>query len=52
MFAINPFSKLSEFVPSSVMQAYIIVMIILVVVGTLLDIIHKKNVRYFFDNAK
>ncbi|MAH53995.1 MAG: adenylyl-sulfate reductase [Candidatus Pelagibacter sp.] len=52
MFAINPFSRLSEFVPSSVMQAYIIVMIILVVVGILLDIIHKKNVRYFFDNAK
>ena len=52
MFAINPFSKLSEFVPSSVMQVYIIVMIILVVVGTLLDIIHKKNVKYFFDNAK
>ena len=52
MFAINPFSELSEFVPSTVMQVYIIVMVILVVVGTLLDIIHKKNVKYFFDNAK
>ena len=27
-------------------------MIILVVVGTLFDIIHKKNVKYFFENAK
>jgi hypothetical protein len=25
---------------------------LLVVVGTLLDIIHKKNVKYFFENAK
>ena len=27
-------------------------MALLVVVGTLLDIIHKKNVKYFFENAK
>ena len=34
------------------MQWFVIVMAILVVVGTLLDIIHKKNVKYFFENAK
>ena len=34
------------------MQSFVIVMIILVVAGTLLDIIHKKNVKYFFNNAK
>tara|TARA_B100001123_G_scaffold442530_1_gene586375 strand:- start:784 stop:1506 length:723 start_codon:yes stop_codon:yes gene_type:complete len=27
-------------------------MIILVVLGTVVDMIHKKNVRYFFENAK
>ena len=27
-------------------------MIGLVIVGTLIDIIHKKNVKYFFNNAK
>jgi len=30
----------------------VIAMILLVVLGTLIDIIHKKNVKYFFDNAK
>jgi len=45
----NPFSELSEFIPSIAMQAFVVVMIILVVVGTLFDIIHKKNVKYFFD---
>ena len=27
-------------------------MIALVIIGTLIDIIHKKNVKYFFNNAK
>ncbi len=52
MITVNPFSELSEFMPSIAMQAFVVVMIILVVVGTLFDIIHKKNVKYFFDNAK
>ena len=52
MIAINPFSELSELIPSIAMQAFVVVMIILVVVGTLMDIIHKKNVKHFFDNAK
>ena len=34
------------------MQAFVIVMGLLVVLGTLVDIIHKKNVKYFFENAK
>ncbi len=52
MIITNPFSELSEFMPSIAMQAFVVVMIILVVVGTLFDIVHKKNVKYFFDNAK
>jgi hypothetical protein len=32
------------------MQTYVFVMALLVVGGTLLDIIHKKSARYFFDN--
>ena len=44
----NPFSTLSELVPSIAMQAFLISMIALVILGTLLDIIHKKNVKYFF----
>ncbi|MDC0226768.1 adenylyl-sulfate reductase [Alphaproteobacteria bacterium] len=34
------------------MQLFVISMIILVVIGTFMDIIHKKNVKYFFQNAK
>ena len=52
MISINPFAVLSETVPPIFMQWFVIVMAILVVVGTLLDIIHKKNVKYFFENAK
>ena len=34
------------------MQAFVVAMIILVVAGTVIDMIHKKNVKYFFENAK
>jgi hypothetical protein len=52
MLSINPFSMLAETVSPIFMQMFIIVMALFVVVGTLLDIIHKKNVKYFFNNAK
>ena len=48
----NPFSILSETIPAVATQTFVILMIALVVVGTLVDIIHKKNVKYFFENAK
>ena len=48
----NPFSTLSEIVSPLAMQSFLIVMISFVVIGTLVDIIHKKNVKYFFENAK
>ena len=52
MISTNPFSMLSNDIPAIVMQAFVIVMGLLVVLGTLVDIIHKKNVKYFFENAK
>ena len=52
MITTNPFAVLAEIVPPVFMQWFVIVMVILVVLGTLLDIIHKKNVKYFFENAK
>ena len=48
----NPFSELSDFVSPIAMQGFVIAMAGLVILGTLLDIIHKKNVKYFFENAK
>ena len=52
MFTINPFAVLSETIPSIFLQSFVVVMIGLIVVGTVMDIIHKKNVKYFFNNAK
>src|SRR4030066_1103790 len=34
------------------MQVYIVVMFLLVMGGTILDMIHKKSAQYFFENAK
>ncbi len=50
MFTSNPFADLSASVSPSIMQTYVTVMILLVVGGTLYDILHKKSARYFFDN--
>lgn len=52
MFMSNPFSELSALIPAFAMQAYIILMFILVAGGTLLDTIHKKSAKYFFENAE
>jgi len=52
MLLINPFSILAISVSPIFMQAFVIIMAILTVVGTLLDIVHKKNIKYFFNNAK
>ena len=50
MFTTNPFAELSASVPPIVMQTYVVIMIILVAVGTLFDVIHKRSAKYFFDN--
>ena len=52
MFINNPFLNLAEIISPLAMQSFVILMIALVLFGTLIDIIHKKNVKYFFDNAK
>ena len=52
MFTTNPFSVLVETVPPIALQSFVILMVALVIIGTLVDIIHKKNVKYFFENAK
>jgi hypothetical protein len=50
MFTGNPFAELSASVPPAVMQTYVVVMAILVVAGTLFDVIHKRSAKYFFEN--
>jgi len=50
MFTNNPFAALTDFLSPAVMQTYLVVMIVLVVAGTLFDVVHKGSARYFFDS--
>lgn len=53
MFMNNPFSDLSGLISPEVMQGYIILMAVLVFLGTVLDMMHKKSAKYFsLDTAK
>ena len=51
MFSTNPFYVLSESVSPIFMQIFVILMIALIVIGTVMDIIHKKNVVMVGDAA-
>ena len=51
MLTINPFAELSTIIPSFVLQSFVIAMVLLIIIGTGLDMLHKKNVVYFFRNA-
>ena len=52
MFTSNPFAEISASIAPSVMQTYIVVMIILVAVGTIYDVLHKKSAKYFRENMR
>ena len=47
MISTNPFFILSESVPAILMQSFVILMGILIQVGTVMVIIHKKNFNTF-----
>ena len=52
MLTINPFAELSTSIPPFIMQAYVILMVILVIAGTVFDVVHKRSAQYFFENWK
>ena len=52
MLEVNPFAELSALLSPTILQGYIVLMFILVVVGTILDMAHKKSAQYFFENAE
>jgi hypothetical protein len=52
MFTSNPFAEMSASISPSVMQTYIVVMIILVALGTIYDVLHKQSARYFRENMR
>ncbi len=47
MFTNNPFAALIDFLPPLVMQAYIVLMTLAVIVGTLFDVYHKGSAKFF-----
>lgn len=47
----NPFAQI-EFITPAVMQGYVVLMILLVIGGTIVDMVLKKNAKYFFENAR
>ena len=52
MLNINPFSLLADAVSPLAMQGFIVAMLLLIAVGTIIQMIHHKNLTYFFNNAK
>ena len=52
MFNTNPFSVLAETISPIAMQGFIVAMILLIAIGTIIQMINHKNLTYFFSNAK
>ena len=48
MLQTNPFSILAETISPLAMQGFIFAMIILIAAGTIIQMIHHKNLIYFF----
>jgi len=52
MITNNPFEPLSAVISPEVMQGYVVLMVLLVIGGTLLDVVHKKSAKYFFEKGQ
>ncbi|HMM46987.1 MAG TPA: adenylyl-sulfate reductase [Thiobacillaceae bacterium] len=52
MFSTNPFAELSLLFSPTAMQTYVVLMAVLVFLGTVLDMRHKRSAQYFFENAR
>ena len=52
MLSTNPFFELATVISPGLMQGYVVLMVLLVIGGTILDMLHKKSAQYFFENAK
>jgi hypothetical protein len=52
MLYINPFAELSHSIPSIFLQVFVLAMLALIGIGTVIQMIHHKNLTYFFNNAK
>ena len=49
MFSLNPFVELSNIIPILAMQSFVILIFVLVLGGTVYDMIEKQNATYFLE---
>lgn len=52
MLTSNPFAALPASIPPIAMQVYVGAMVVLVLCGTLIDVIHKRSAKYFFQHRQ
>lgn len=52
MFTSNPFVQLTAFFPPAAIQAYVLLMILAVVLGTMFDLYHKRSAKFFMLRRK
>ena len=52
MITTNPFAENILNIPSYAIQGFLILMVVFTIGGVILDMMHKKNVKFFFQNAK
>ena len=52
MLTIDPFSELAVSISPGAMQTYVVAMMLLVIGGTIYDVIHKQSAKYFFKNMQ
>ena len=52
MMSINPYATLAGTISPLAIQGFILAMLALIVIGTVVQMIHHKNLTYFFNNAK
>jgi len=52
MITSNPFDAITALISTDIQQGYVVLMAILVFLGTVLDMMHKKSAKYFFENAE
>ena len=52
MITVNPFVDNVLNIAPAYIQGFLVLMVIFTVGGVILDMMHKKNVKFFFNNAK
>jgi hypothetical protein len=51
MFTSNPFAEISASIAPSIMQIYLVVMIVLMAAGTIYDVLHKFTLSQYDRNT-